>query len=232
MIKGSRRQFLSLSAAAVGVAAAYRAFAGEPSRPAPLSAQSLIEPTRAFLDSLQAPALAPFLADWPAASNDHRTVVPSELPVLRWLPEAQADAPAVSRDLVNDIGRAARSMDWRQTYKVPDIVGMTFLENYGWSEIVGTVGPLASERVACGFLILGPETHYLLHRHEAAEIYVPLAGTALWLQGTGGWQKQRPGAVIYHASNEPHAMRTGTHPLLALYLWRSTNLRQKSQFVL
>jgi len=46
---------------------------------------------------------------------------------------------------------------------------------------------------------------------------------------TKGWLDESPGTVIHHASNEPHAMRTGTQPLLALYLWRSDNLNQKSR---
>ncbi len=85
------------------------------------------------------------------------------------------------------------------------------------------------ERIACGFLILGPSTHYPRHRHEAEEIYLPLSGTAAWQQGDAGWQDRAPGALIHHASEEPHAMRTRGSPLLALYLWRSDNLAQKAR---
>jgi mannose-6-phosphate isomerase-like protein (cupin superfamily) len=131
---------------------------------------------------------------------------------------------------VNDIGRAAPTMAWRRTYTEAD-VGAAFLQNYGWSEIVGTSGPLPSERVACGFLVLGPQIHYRRHQHEAEEVYIPLAGTASWQQGDGGWSDYAPGTVIHHDRNEPHAMRTGTRPLLALYLWRSADLRQKAHFV-
>jgi hypothetical protein len=219
---------MRVGAAVAGVAAVRPAWSGEPSAPETLQAQNLIEPTHALLGSMRATALGPFLADWPVA-NERRGVVPSALPVLHWLPETRADAPAFSRDLVNDISRAADSMAWRQTYTEAD-VGAAFLQNYGWSEIVGTSGPLASERIACGFLLLGPGTHYPRHRHEAEEIYVPLSGTASWLKGDGRWRERSPGTVIHHASNEPHAMRTGVRPLLALYLWRSADLRQKAHF--
>jgi quercetin dioxygenase-like cupin family protein len=223
MIDESRRRFVNVGAAAMLIAATRPSAAGTPDRD-----PDLIERTRALLDSLRAVALAPFLVNWPR-SNDRRPVVPSALPVLRWLPEAKADAPAFSLELVNDLCRAAPSMAWRQTYTATQ-VGAAFLENYGWSEIVGLTGPLASERVACGFLLLGPETYYPRHRHEAEEVYIPLAGTASWQQGDGRWRTRPPGAVIQHASNEPHAMRTGTRTLLALYLWHSTNLHQKAQF--
>jgi hypothetical protein len=229
MIKSSRREFVSVGVAAALIGAIRSASGSDGPPVESLKAESLVEPTRALLDGMRAAALGPFLADWPVAT-ERRVVTPSAVPVLRLLPEVQAAAPAFSRELVNDIGRAASSMAWRQTYTVAD-VGAAFLENYGWSEVVGTTGPLASERVACGFLLLGPQTHYPLHQHEAEEIYIPLVGTASWLQAKGGWQKRPPGTVIYHASNEPHATRTGTHPLLALYLWRSANLRQKAHFV-
>ncbi len=126
--------------------------------------------------------------------------------------------------------RAAPSMAWRRTYTEPD-VSAAFLQNYGWSEIVGTTGPQPSEKVACGFLILGPRTFYPRHQHEAEEIYIPLVGTASWQQGDGPWAEYAPGTVIHHDRNEPHAMRTGTSPLLGLYLWRSADLRQKAHFV-
>jgi len=207
------------------VATTCPAMAGEQMRPDP-NLGSLIERTHALLVSLGAATLGPFLANWPLA-KERRPVVPSGLPVLRWLAEAKADAPALSTELVNNLCRAAPSMAWRQTYTAAE-VGAEFLENYGWSEIVGLSGTLASERIACGFLLLGPETHYPRHRHEAEEVYIPLAGTALWQQGDGEWREHPPGTVVHHASDELHAMRTGARALLALYLWRSANLRQKA----
>jgi Dimethlysulfonioproprionate lyase len=220
---------LSVGAAIAWVAALEPVWASDAA-----TAASLISPTHALLRSLQAPALAPFLAEWPVATadspSDQRAVVPSTLPVLRFLPDVKSSAPAFSRNLVHDIGRAAPSMAWRRTYTEAD-VGAAFLQNYGWSELVGTSGPLPSERVACGFLVLGPQTHYPKHQHEAEEVYIPLFGTASWQQGAGGWDQCAPGTVIHHDRNEPHAMRTGASPLLALYLWRSADLRQKAHFV-
>jgi hypothetical protein len=43
------------------------------------------------------------------------------------------------------------------------------------------------------------------------------------------WRDRRPGAVIHHASDEPHSMRTATEPLLAMYIWRSEQLNQKAR---
>jgi Dimethlysulfonioproprionate lyase len=185
--------------------------------------------TRLLLDSLAAPALAPLLVDWPEP-EERRAITPSPLPVLRWLPDAVSDAPQFSTALVTAVARAAPSMTWCQTYRSEDL-HPAFAENYGWSELIGLRGPLASKRIACGFLLLGPDTLYPSHCHAAEEIYVPLAGTAAWQQGDGHWRNQPPGTLILHACEETHAMRTGARPLLALYLWRGAKLAEKSRFV-
>jgi hypothetical protein len=180
-----------------------------------------------LLESLQAPALDPFLADWPQTERQ-RSVVASDLPVLRYLAQIACDRDAFGIDLVAAVCRAAPSMAWRQTYTANDL-DAAFLDNYGWCEILGATGPLVSEQIACGLLILGPSTHYPRHRHEAEEVYLPLSGTAAWQQGDAVWRERSPGTPIHHASDEPHAMRTGAGPLLALYLWRSADLAQKAR---
>lgn len=187
----------------------------------------LAERINTLLQSLQQPALAPFLADWPRAYQA-RAVAAADLPVLRWLPQIGGDRAVYASGLVAAVCRAAPSMAWRQSYSAEDLDG-AFLRNYGWSEILGASGPWVGARIACGLLLLGPSTHYPRHRHEAEEIYLPLSGTAAWQQGDAVWRDRTPGTLIHHASEEPHAMRTGAAPLLALYLWRSANLAQKAR---
>jgi quercetin dioxygenase-like cupin family protein len=182
---------------------------------------------KALLDSLQNPALARFLAEWPPGAV-RRAVAAATLPVLRWLPDIAVGAAAFSSDLVAAVCREASTLAWRQTYTANEL-DAAFLDNYGWAEILGVSGPWESERIACGLLILGPSTHYPRHRHEAEEVYLPLSGTAAWQQGNGEFRERPPGSVIHHAREEPHAMRTGVSPLLALYLWRSANLAQKAR---
>jgi hypothetical protein len=191
------------------------------------TAVTIAERSKQLLESLRQPALAPFLADWPNAPRQ-RAVQASALPVLRWLPDIAHDGAAFGMDLVAAVCRAAASLAWRQTYTAREL-DCAFLDNYGWSEILGGSGPLASERLACGFLILGPATLYPRHRHEAEEIYLPLSGIAAWQQGDAVWRERPPGTPIHHAGEEPHSMRTGASPLLALYLWRSDNLSQKAR---
>jgi len=180
-----------------------------------------------LLHSLQHPAAAPFLADWPNVYR-RREIAAARLPVMRWLTELDADAAVFGADLVAAVRRAAPLLAWRQTYTSKDL-DPAFLHNYGWSEIVGAAGPFESDRIACGFLILGPSTFYPPHRHAAEELYVPLSGTAAWQQGDAVWRDLPPGTPIHHRSEEPHAMRTGAGPLLALYVWRGAGLARKAR---
>jgi hypothetical protein len=187
-------------------------------------------------------ALADFLADWPAApppptrskpleEGESRESAGQPLPVLRWLPRIAADAERFSADFVTLLCGSAASLRWRQTYTLAQLggrVGARFLENYGWAELVSPGAITGAVQISCGVLVLGPDTFYPPHRHEAEEIYLPLAGTAEWRQGedAASWRRRPPGILIHHSSEEPHAMRTGEQPLLAIYLWRSMDLRQ------
>jgi hypothetical protein len=191
------------------------------------TAANIAAQIKQLLESLRQPVLAPFLADWPHRA-ERRAVHASSLPVLRWIPQIAADGAAFGTEMVAAVCGAAPSLAWRQTYTANDL-HPAFLDNYGWSEILGTNGPWASERIACGFLILGSSTLYPRHRHAAEEVYLPLSGTAAWQQGDAVWRERSPGTLIYHASEESHAMRTGASPLLALYLWRGANLAQKAR---
>jgi hypothetical protein len=86
-----------------------------------------------------------------------------------------------------------------------------------------------SDRVACGILLLGPETEYLDHAHEAQELYLPLAGRALWRPDGGDCRLRPPGTWIHHPSWTPYAMRTALEPLLAAFVWRAGDLKAKSR---
>lgn len=197
------------------------------------ASRALVNLTRRLLGEVEFAALAPFLADWPQRLAP-RALRASSLPVLRWLPAlvaASAEARSAAQlgaAVALDLERAAGVFAWRQSYTNRDLDAQ-FLNNYGWTELFGLHGAFVSERLACGFLVLGPQTAYPRHRHEAEEIYVPLGGMAQWQQGDGAWRERSIGTAIHHASLEPHAMRTAQQPLLALYMWRGAGLAQSSR---
>ncbi|HMK87027.1 MAG TPA: dimethylsulfonioproprionate lyase family protein [Steroidobacteraceae bacterium] len=214
--------------------------------------RDLLVLARRLLERLSAPALAPFLAEWPRPQDRHGAplreareaqaarealdappVRRAALPVLHYLPLIVANATShdsefAATPFVRALCEAAPSLEWRQTYTLAEM-GAAFLQNYGWSELLGPTGGKTSAQISCGVVVLGPHTLYPLHRHEAEEIYIPLSGTAQWQQGDALWRIRLPGTLIHHRSEEPHAMRTGNEPLLAMYLWRSANLDQKAR---
>jgi hypothetical protein len=145
------------------------------------------------------------------------------LPVCRcWLAALERPAAGVER-LCAELAELTPRLSWTQN---PNYLRSpptpAFLDNYGYAVLAGPAdGPPALARhdqLAFGVLLLGPHTHYPLHHHPAAEVYIPLNG-AEWWRGDGPWREQPPGAVIHHPPNLPHATRAGDAPLLALYLW-------------
>jgi quercetin dioxygenase-like cupin family protein len=188
---------------------------------------ALLDRAHSLLRGLHSNQLHPFFREWPSPS-DSRSVEAAVVPVLRWLPQLQRSAPLFSAPLVDALAESARSLAWHRSYSAAT-AGADFYENYGWTEFAGLTGPVPSEHLACGVLLLGPHVTYPSHRHEADEIYVPLVGLARWKHGHDSWRQRPPGSVIHHARHESHAMQTNTEPLLALYLWRSQNLGQSSQ---
>jgi len=191
---------------------------------------ALINAIRSFLEELDNTHLNAFLADWPPAGFQTRSIVSQALPVLSWLPSAVMAAGKKEAFIVNKLASLANHMAWGQTYSAEDF-GVGFLEKYGWTELIGQRGPISSNRIACGFLFLGPQIEYPRHSHEAEEVYLPLTGPTLWQQGHQAWVRRAPGLPIYHAPGVPHAMRTETASLLALYLWRGANLTEKSKIL-
>jgi hypothetical protein len=167
------------------------------------------------------------LDGWPALRVT-REVVPAGLPVCGVL--AAAAAPARFAPLVAGLRDGAAGLRWGQTYGAGDF-GAAFLQGYGWTELIGLRGPIASEVVAVGFLLLGPGIDYPPHAHAAAEVYLPLSGMAAWQRGNAPYAPVPPGVAIRHPSWMPHAMRTGAEPLVAAYVWRGGDLAEKSRIV-
>lgn len=168
-----------------------------------------------------------FIRDWPQDLIS-RPLAARSLPVVSSLQGLSRFAAPQTRALVDAISALSGDFDWRQTYSKADF-GARFLDNYGFSEWIGERGAFVSDRVACGVLMLGPETEYPAHSHEAEELYLPLAGNAWWRSGESDWRLRAPGTWIHHPSWTVHAMRTAREPLLAAYVWRAGDLSAKSR---
>jgi hypothetical protein len=173
------------------------------------------------------PEASPFLGDWPQELTP-RPIVPRTLPIVSALQGLSRFAAPQTRALVEAVAALAGDLDWRQTYTSADF-GERFLQNYGWSEWIGQRGVFESDAIACGVLLLGAETEYPAHSHEAEELYLPLAGHAWWRTAKSDWRLRPPGQWIHHPSWTTHATRTAAEPLLAAYVWRAGDLTAKSR---
>ena len=208
--------------------------ASAPERPSPSPSQSrradslrpLVDGLHAFLGSA-GPGAEQFLRDWPRELIT-RPLESRSLPVVSALEDMSGFAAPRTRALVEAVAALASDLDWRRTY-VPADFGERFLQNYGWSEWVGRRGAFMSDAIACGVLLLGPDTEYPAHSHEAEELYLPLAGHAFWRSGKRGWRLRPPGTWIHHPAWTTHALHTASEPLLAAYIWRAGDLTAKSR---
>jgi hypothetical protein len=183
----------------------------------------------AYLASRCDPALGNFLTgfDWEMAE---RPLLSHRLPVVDLLSSITPPTGQAEKILLSSLAGAADTLHWGQTYTAADF-GQGFLDRYGWVELFGTRGHFTTDRMAGGFLLLGPDTDYPDHHHQAEEIYIPLNEGALWSKAGGIHQPRNAGEIIHHPSDVHHAMRTRREPLVALYLWRGGPLAQKSTIV-
>jgi hypothetical protein len=186
----------------------------------------LVAALRELLEAAGQEAL-PFLRDWPPELTP-RPQTARSLPVVSALQGLSRFAAPQTQPLVEAVAALAGDLDWRQTYTSADF-GERFLQNYGWSEWIGQRGAFESDAIACGVLLLGPDTEYPAHSHQAEELYLPLAGHASWRSGQSDWRLRPPGQWIHHPSWTTHAMRTAAEPLLATYVWRGGDLTAKSR---
>jgi len=189
----------------------------------------LIREVRIFLEVIEEEPLPRFLAgmDW---AMPERRLDPRPLPCLGYLPAAAEIAGGPGGRLAALLATTGDRFSWGRTYGEADL-GKEFIERYGWMEVFGTRGHFENDGIAGGFLLLGPQTLYPDHRHEAEEVYVPLTGGTEWRTADGAFRRRQAGEVIHHGRNVSHAMRTGEHPLLAIYLWRGGPLAARSTLV-
>ena len=116
--------------------------------------EALLPEARDLLETVLPPHLCRFHELLPVGETSLRCTTAHRLPVLTWLGQLPQPAPRSIRSLVLAFTKMAPQLQWGQTYTAAD-VSANFLERYGWHEVVGTRGPIASKDIALGFLLLG-----------------------------------------------------------------------------
>ena len=153
--------------------------------------------------------------------DDYEVGASQRVPGCRHLPRALAlGRNAKLADIAEAFGALESDLQWRLN---PNYVAQSpspgFLDNYGFTDIIGPRGLCGHPRVAVGFLLLGPGLYYPPHAHPAAEVYHVISGSAEWQRDDEAWRTHAPGSCILHPPQVQHAMRCGAEPLFALYAW-------------
>jgi hypothetical protein len=109
---------------------------------------------------------------------------------------------------------------WRETYKDTDI-GQDFMDRFGCYNLIGQGGAFSSAQMWAWVVYMPPGLHYPWHHHPGEEIYLVLGGEAAFMRAGDATEMLRAGQVSQHGPNQPHAMETHDHPVMALVVWRN-----------
>lgn len=144
---------------------------------------------------IEAHAMAPFSAPrgTPACIQHLATAV--------GVPDAHSVVPA--------LGPAINDLPWTAG----------FLDNYCFATLIGPGTPIPDAGLYFGLYLQAPDSFYPSHCHIPEELYFILSGRSDWQKGDAAFEQKAPGDLIHHRPNEPHAMRTGAEPVLAMWTW-------------
>ena len=131
-----------------------------------------------------------------------------------------ATAVENAHPLTRALQAAAPDAYWRDTYADTDI-GQHFLDRFGCFCMIGPNAPWTSETLWAFMVHMPPGLDYTWHYHPAEELYVVIDGEAEFRRAGLPSERLRRGGSSFHASNQPHAMRTFDQPVVAYVAWRN-----------
>jgi len=149
-------------------------------------------------------------------------------PVTGYLNALLQTGNSSTKTLLEKVSHVIYKLPWNYSYQVrEDIPDLE--QNIAFAEIIGPEAPFRSNSVCLGLTIIGPQTLYPNHHHPAVELYLVVAGTAVWTK-EGVSNSYPPGTYILHPSQVNHSMQTFAEPLLAIYTWSGKDVFSKSEY--
>jgi hypothetical protein len=193
-----------------------------------MSLKQLLAMTRDFLDLRSCIEVNRFIdgVDW---KLNQRNLPPADRPVTQFLGECMDYAGKSERGLVKAVIEMAPVFSWFTSYKDADFDGHV-VSKLASVELAGPRGHFMSEETRFGFFLQGSYLEYPNHRHQAEELYIPLTSGTLWSRDNADFVARQSGEIIVHTSNEQHSMTTRNAPLLALWIWRGGDFRQRPEY--
>ena len=128
----------------------------------------------------------------------------------------------LTRSLIEAVKGAADLASWKRTYTEEE-VGADFRNRYGYFELFGPTGHFHSSQLRGYIAYWGEGLSYDWHSHEAEELYLTLAGEAVF-KTEGNTKTVAAGDTRGHTSWQSHAMDTNDRPILTFVLWRGEGM--------
>lgn len=177
----------------------------------------------------QAPDVFAFCGE--ALLEGHEETIPTInlSPVIERLPNLSPHTALATEAIFKAVLSAAPHVQWQQSYTANDPgIDAEHLANYGWFNLIAPSGPFKSNKLRLSIGYWEKGLSYPVHWHEPEEIYLTVAGSALYLSEGKAPVRGGAGATICNYSNQPHAAEFDEMPLLAAAFWRGDNLEAKS----
>ena len=109
--------------------------------------------------------------------------------------------------------------DWAPPQTSQDPLYVSHSHPKAHVELLGPDGIIPSKKVRLGLYGILPNAEYGVRTHKAEEVFIMLAGEALWKRGDRPYEMHGPGERSHHPSMLPHATKTGTSAFMSVYTW-------------
>ncbi|MEM9148147.1 MAG: dimethylsulfonioproprionate lyase family protein [Pseudomonadota bacterium] len=166
-----------------------------------------------------------------ALAEDHleQPLPPHSWPVIDRLALMAEQACPATEPVVRAVIAAAPHLHWRHSYTQDDPgIDASYLASSGWFNLIAPSGPFVSRSLRLSVGYWGEGLHYPHHHHGPEEIYLTLAGSAVYLSEGRAPLRGGPGATVAHHARQWHAATMDQAPLLAAAFWRGDGLEVKS----
>ena len=87
--------------------------------------------------------------------------------------------------------------------------------------MIGPESPFQSEKIRAWVVYMPKNFYYPWHHHPAEEMYLCLAGEAVFRRENCTDIRLGSGGIIEHSANQSHSMETLEHPIMAYVIWRN-----------
>jgi dimethylpropiothetin dethiomethylase len=135
-------------------------------------------------------------------------------PVVSYLSQISLENKADDyKMIINHLKKLKDKLFWRYGYQNPS---QEMIEKYAYTEIIGPEGPIYSEELIIGFVLLAPDFYYPKHRHsQIEESYLFLTPKTFYNQAI-----LAEGSFVLNEAGKVHELKSGSEKsTLLLYSW-------------